>query len=163
MFKNKNRNKSEKSNQFSKGGHTLLDHALEIHGNVRFAGELDVEGTVIGDVAAEEGADALIRVRDRGQVQGEIRAPKMIINGTVTGDIYSTKHLELAANAVVNGNVHYQVIEMVKGAEVNGRLVHHCEVEEPAPLKKATVEAINGDKNKVEGVSSKPVVADAQK
>lgn len=116
--------KKNKNNQFASGGHTLFDRAVEIRGSVRFGGTLDIEGTVIGDVIADDGVDAVVRVRDKGAVQGEIRAPQVIINGSVVGDVYSTKHLELASNAVVNGNVHYHVIEMVKGAEVNGSLVH---------------------------------------
>ena len=32
--------------------------------------------------------------------------------------------MELAAKAVVSGNVHYNLIEMVMGSEVNGNLMH---------------------------------------
>ncbi len=135
MFGNK------KSNQFASGGHTLFDRAVEITGSVTFGGTLDIEGRVNGDIIAAEGADALVRVRDRGAVKGEIRAPKVIINGNVTGDVYSTKHLELAANAVVNGNVHYSVIEMVKGAQVNGNLIHT----EEADAKKTKIEPLKVD------------------
>ncbi|WP_370981284.1 polymer-forming cytoskeletal protein [Agaribacterium sp. ZY112] len=119
----------KKKTQFAKGGHTLFDHALVIDGSVRFAGTLDIEGTVNGDIVAEEGADALVRIRDKGCVNGELRAPKVIINGQVNGDVFADQHLELAAKAEVNGNVHYQVIEMVKGAHVNGGLVHITEAE----------------------------------
>ncbi|WP_086930966.1 bactofilin family protein [Agarilytica rhodophyticola] len=132
---------SKKNNQFPSGGHTLFDRAVEIRGDVIFGGTLDVEGKVIGDIVAVEGADAVIRVRDKGAVEGEIKAPQVVINGRVTGDVYATKHLELAANAVVHGNVHYSVIEMVKGAEVNGNLIHISENTQ----KKSKVEALNAD------------------
>lgn len=117
----------KKDNPFAQGGHTLFDSALEITGDVRFGGTLDIEGTVKGNISADPGSDALVRVRSRGQVMGEIHAPKIIINGHVHGDVYCNKHLELAANAVVNGDVHYKVIEMVKGAAVNGKLMHMAE------------------------------------
>jgi cytoskeletal protein CcmA (bactofilin family) len=113
---------SKKNDQFAKGGHTLFAHALEVEGNVRFGGELDIEGTVKGNVIAVESLDARVRVREKGCVNGDIRAPRIIINGQVNGDVYATEHLELAAKALVNGNVHYKVVEMVKGAEVNGSL-----------------------------------------
>ncbi len=122
----------KKNNQFAKGGHTLFDHAVEIQGTVTFGGTLDIEGRVIGDVLAAEGPDAQVNVREKGMVEGEIRAPKIIVNGKVMGDIYSSKHLELASNAIVHGNVHYHVIEMVKGAQVNGSLIH---VEDAKPGK----------------------------
>ena len=91
---------------------------------MKFSGTLDIEGTVNGDVLAVSDSDALIRVRENGCVNGDIRAPKIIINGKINGDVYSIDHLELASEAEVNGNVHYQEIEMVKGAHVNGNLVH---------------------------------------
>lgn len=123
--------KSKKDNQFVKGGHTLFDHALEVNGDVKFGGTLDVEGTVNGDIAAVDGVDALVHIREKGCVNGNIHAPKIIVNGEVNGDIFASKHLELAAKAIVNGSVHYQVIEMVKGSQVNGSLVH-IEVQAPS-------------------------------
>jgi cytoskeletal protein CcmA (bactofilin family) len=50
--------------------------------------------------------------------------PNVIVNGKVFGDIYSDKHVELAAKAEIQGNVYYNLIEMVKGSKVDGNLVH---------------------------------------
>ncbi|WP_045858132.1 bactofilin family protein [Teredinibacter purpureus] len=137
----------KKDNPFAQGGHTLFDNALEINGDVRFGGTLDIEGSVNGNITAEAAGDALVRVRAKGEVTGEIHAPKIIINGHVNGDVFCSKHLELAANAVVNGNVHYKVIEMVKGAEVNGKLVHMQEdsakVAVPVPAAPARVAEVS--------------------
>ncbi|MBD3647880.1 MAG: polymer-forming cytoskeletal protein, partial [Pseudomonadales bacterium] len=48
----------------------------------------------------------------------------VIDKGKGEGDIHSSKHVELAAKAEVNGNVYYNLIEMVKGSAVDGNLVH---------------------------------------
>jgi len=93
-------------------------------GDIHFSGSLDVEGLVQGNIYAEEGKDALVRIIDKGLVQGEIRAPSVVVNGVVEGDVYSTKHLELAAKGRVQGNVHYTLLEMAAGSEVNGSLTH---------------------------------------
>lgn len=135
--------KKDKVSRGATGGTTLLARSAEIHGDVRFAGHLEVEGRIVGNVDAEDGTDARVRVLDKGIVEGEIRAPNVVINGQVTGDVRATQHLELAANAVVNGNVYYQVIEMVKGAQVNGNLVHVNDAgkgkkTQPASIKSAT-------------------------
>jgi len=118
---------SKKDDPFAKGGHTLFDRALQVDGNVRFSGTLDVEGTVNGDIVAADTEHALVRIREKGCVNGEIRAPRILINGCVNGDVYSSKHLELAAKAEVNGDVYYQVIEMVKGSLVNGRMMKNTD------------------------------------
>lgn len=132
--------KKDKDNIFANGGTTLLARSVEIIGDIKFAGNLEVEGIVTGNIYAQSESDARVRIMEKGEVKGEINAPKIVINGQVTGDVYSTKHIELAANAVVNGNVHYNVIEMVKGAEVNGNLVHVAEKEE-ARIKPQVVKA----------------------
>ncbi len=98
---------------------TLIANGTTISGDVQFEGALQVEGRIVGNVTA---IDGLVRVADNGYVEGEIRAPHIIINGKVTGDVHSSEHLELAAQAEVNGNVYYKLIEMVMGALVNGSL-----------------------------------------
>jgi len=105
---------------------TLISSATEVHGDIKFSGNLDVEGLVRGNIISDpaEGKDATVRVVEHGRVEGEIRAPSVIINGDIVGDVYSSKHLELAAKARVQGNVHYTLVEMAIGAEVNGSLRH---------------------------------------
>lgn len=51
----------------------------------------------------------------------------LILNGTVVGDVYASERVELASQARVTGTVHYRLLEMAMGAEVNGQLVHVSE------------------------------------
>ena len=53
-----------------------------------------------------------------------VSCPSAVVNGLVQGDVRSATHIELAAKAVVVGNVYYNLIEMVMGSEVNGNLMH---------------------------------------
>ena len=110
--------------QKSEKGTTLVANNCQIEGDVLFSDELCIEGVVKGDIIAKEGAKAQVRVSDLGRVVGEIRAPSVIVNGKVFGDIHSDKHVELAARAEVKGNVYYNLIEMVMGSRVDGSLVH---------------------------------------
>ncbi|MFO1367751.1 MAG: polymer-forming cytoskeletal protein [Marinagarivorans sp.] len=115
--------------------HTLIAKGTKIIGDLYFAGDLQIEGEIKGNVHAEAGTQARVVVAEHGRVVGEIHGTQVVINGQVTGDVYSTKHLELAAKAQVTGNVYYQLIEMVKGAQVNGSLVRQ-DAAEPAPAAK---------------------------
>src|SRR5690554_944667 len=103
--------------------HTLISRSARINGDLYFDGELQIEGKICGNVIAEGEADAKVVVAENGVVEGNIQAPAAVINGNVKGDIYSSKHIELAAKAVIEGNIHYQSIEMVKGSQVNGGLI----------------------------------------
>lgn len=117
--------KSDEGNKITGGlAHTLVSRTTEIVGDIHFSGELLIEGKVKGNIYAEDDSNALIRVAEKGSVEGEICVPSAIINGLVQGDVRSAKHIELAAKATVVGNVYYNLIEMVMGSEVNGKLMH---------------------------------------
>ncbi len=131
---------SKKSASVS-GGTTLISHDTVVVGDVHFCGNLDVEGLVQGNIIAQSGKEALLRVVGKGQVEGEIRVPSVVVNGLVTGDIHCSKHLELASKSRVQGNVFYALVEMAAGAEVNGSMTHVADTgaasESPAPQAKA--------------------------
>jgi len=105
---------------------TLISSQSSITGDIHFSGGLHIDGKIYGSVVAEPDSEAVVRISDHGLIEGEVRAPHVIINGRVDGDVFSSEHVELAANAVVNGTVHYKLIEMVMGAQVNGSLVHEA-------------------------------------
>lgn len=104
--------------------HTLISRTTEIIGDIHFNGELIIEGRVKGNIYADDDSRALIRIAEKGAVEGEICVPSAVVNGLVQGDVRSSNHIELAAKAVVVGNVYYNLIEMVMGSEVNGNLMH---------------------------------------
>ena len=91
--------------------HTLISRATKVVGDLHFTGELQLEGKVTGNIIAENEKDAKVVIADTGLVEGEIRAPVVVVNGKVLGNIYSTKHLELAAKGNVTGTVHYHSID----------------------------------------------------
>jgi cytoskeletal protein CcmA (bactofilin family) len=106
---------------------TLVSSKTQIQGDLQFSGGLHIDGLIQGTIRAEEGSEAIVRISDIGEIDGDVIAPHIIVNGTVHGDVYASKHIELASNASIKGNVYYHLIEMAMGAEVNGNLVHHKE------------------------------------
>jgi cytoskeletal protein CcmA (bactofilin family) len=111
------RNKIEK-------GVTLIAANTEVAGDVKFVNQLYINGRVSGNVLADPDSDATVVVSEEGSVNGEIRVPNVVINGSVEGNVYAGNRVELAAKAAVKGNVYYKLIEMQLGAMVDGQLVH---------------------------------------
>ncbi len=109
---------------------SLIGQNTEIHGDVIFSGGLHVDGTIKGSVIAEKGEDSVLTLSERGIIEGEVKVPNVVVNGSVIGDVHATGHVELAAQARVHGNVYYSLIEMAMGAEVNGKLMHQAENKE---------------------------------
>jgi|TARA_R110000764_G_scaffold60231_6_gene129520 cytoskeletal protein CcmA (bactofilin family) len=113
------------------GKTTIIAQDAQITGDMRFTGALQVDGRVIGNIEADEG---LVRVSEHGYVEGVIRAPHVLINGQVTGDVHALEHLELDAKARINGDLHYRFMEMVMGAQISGQLNYLDEASAQLPL-----------------------------
>lgn len=115
-------------NKSSRDNHLVVDALIGpqvvIRGDVVFSGGLYVEGRIEGKVVAEEGAKAVLTLAEQGQIEGEVHAAVVVISGRLDGDVHASERVELAQTARVTGNVHYQVVEMSAGAQLNGRLVH---------------------------------------
>lgn len=117
-----------KKSGFGTSGHTtLVSRDTVIVGDIHFSGNLDIEGLVQGNIIALPDKEAFVRVVHGGQVEGEIRVPSVVINGTVEGAVFSSNRLELATHGRVNGDVFYSEVEMAAGSEVNGVLKHVME------------------------------------
>lgn len=117
MFSKKNTNSADHYD-------TLISSKTEIVGDIKFKGGLQVEGVIKGNLVAEPGNSAIVRISDTGRIEGQINAPNVVVNGAVVGDIHATEYIELAKKARVQGDVYYHKMEMVLGSEVNGKLVH---------------------------------------
>ena len=102
---------------------TLVGKNTTVTGDVSFSGGLHVEGKVCGNVQSDDDS-AILVLSENGIIEGEVRVPNMVLNGTVEGDVHASERVELAIKSRVTGNVYYNLIEMAMGAEVNGNLVH---------------------------------------
>lgn len=131
MFSNKKQKTKRPHGRFD----TLISAKTRVEGDIHFNGGLHIDGRVKGSVIAEEQAEsALLRLSECGEVEGDIVAPNIVINGSVKGDVYAWAHLELAEKAAITGNVFYNLIEMEAGASVNGKMIHSKDTENPRRL-----------------------------
>ena len=99
---------------------SLIGPGTVIEGNLSFTGGLRIEGTVKGNVFSD-GDNATVVLCELATVEGEVKAPNMVVNGTITGSVFS-RALELQPKARILGDVHYGALEMHPGAIVQGYL-----------------------------------------
>ena len=119
----------KKAARVNGGVETLIGQRARICGDIHFDGGLYIEGVVQGAVIAEDnGNTAVLTLSENGRIEGEVRAPVVILNGHLSGDVHASQRIELGATARVEGNVHYTVVEMVAGAMLTGRLIHESAV-----------------------------------
>lgn len=106
---------------------TLVGSNSKIHGDLNFDGGCHIDGTVEGNVIADEDSSSALSISEQGNVEGGVTVPYVVLHGIVRGDVYATQRVELGPTARVIGNVYYNLIEMAIGAEINGKLVHKPE------------------------------------
>lgn len=102
---------------------TLIGTGSILQGDLEFTGGLRVDGQVKGHVSAQDSSNGTLVLSESGVVEGDINVPHVVINGTVKGNIASSGHVELQANAKITGDIHYKAVEMELGAVLNGSLV----------------------------------------
>lgn len=102
---------------------TLIGAGSILQGDLEFTGGLRVDGHVKGHLTAQDSNKGTLVLSESGVIEGDVNVPHVVVNGTVNGNIVSTGHVELQANARVTGDIHYKAVEMELGAVLNGSLV----------------------------------------
>jgi cytoskeletal protein CcmA (bactofilin family) len=93
---------------------SLLSSDLTIKGNVTTSGDIQIEGTIEGDVRAH-----LLTVGESATIKGEIAADDVIVNGRVIGCLRGLK-VRLTASARVEGDIIHKTIAIESGAHFEG-------------------------------------------
>jgi cytoskeletal protein CcmA (bactofilin family) len=101
---------------------SLIDAGSQIQGNMIFNDGLRVDGTVIGNLRANDDKRSILVISETAHVTGEIHADHVIINGHVQGPVHAHELLELQPKARIEGDVHYKALEMHQGATIAGQL-----------------------------------------
>ncbi len=102
---------------------TLIGRSARVQGDVEFSGGLHLDGHVFGNVRADGDSGSTLSVSEHGAIEGAVEVPNVMLNGTVKGDILARQRVVLGSQAKVQGNVHYGIIEMSLGAEIQGKLM----------------------------------------
>ena len=97
-----------------KPGASVLSSDLTITGNIRTTGDIQVEGTIEGDIRAH-----LLTVGESATIRGEIVADDIVVNGRVIGRVRGLK-VRLTSTARVEGDIIHKTIAIESGAHFEG-------------------------------------------
>jgi cytoskeletal protein CcmA (bactofilin family) len=93
---------------------SVLSSDLTVVGNLRTTGDIQVEGTVEGDIRAH-----LLTVGESATIRGEIVADDIVVNGRVIGRVRGLK-VRLTSSARVEGDIIHKTIAIESGAHFEG-------------------------------------------
>src|ERR1044072_287475 len=99
-------------------------------GEINFDGSLTVNGYLAGLIFSPEGT---LVVSEDGRIDGDVLVKSVVIHGSVRGDIYATRKVELACPANVIGDIETVELVIQPGAVFEGRcsFTHSAENEQP--------------------------------
>jgi cytoskeletal protein CcmA (bactofilin family) len=98
----------------SKAAASILSSDLTIVGNLKTTGDIQVEGTVEGDIRAH-----LLTIGESATIKGEVIADDVIINGRIMGRVRGLK-VRLTSTARVEGDIIHKTIAIESGAHFEG-------------------------------------------
>ncbi len=97
---------------------SILGATLVFKGELSADEDLVIQGRVEGSI----NHTATLTIGKEGRLKAEVRASRIIVEGTVEGDLYGTKAVTVQASAAVTGNIFSPTVSLVEGATFNGRI-----------------------------------------
>ena len=105
---------------------SIISANLRIIGNLKTDGEVQIDGTIEGDVRSR-----LLSIGEKAVVNGAIAADTVRIAGTANGEV-TARVVQLSNTARVVGDINHQSLSIDAGAYVQG-LCRHIEPKAEAP------------------------------
>ena len=93
---------------------SILSTDLHVTGNMKTTGDIQVEGTVEGDIRAH-----LLTIGESATIKGEVVADDVVINGRIVGRVRGLK-VRLTSTARVEGDIIHKTIAIESGAHFEG-------------------------------------------
>jgi cytoskeletal protein CcmA (bactofilin family) len=95
---------------------SVISNDMKILGSVESRGDLQIDGTIEGDVASR-----VVTVSEGAIIRGSVSAETVRIGGTVKGGV-NAKSVTLLRTAKVDGDITHQSLSIETGANFEG----HC-------------------------------------
>ena len=112
MFKNL---RAVETKTLNYSGRSYVGETLQLEGDLRTSGNLDIAGLINGNVYVSE-----VTVTETGSVRGSVEATKIEINGHIQGKIIADA-IVIGRNAVIKGDVYFKnTLKTEEGADIDG-------------------------------------------
>ena len=112
MFKNL---RAIETKPLNHSGRSYVGETLQLEGNLRTSGSLDVAGLINGNIYVAD-----VTVTETGSVRGAVEAAKIEINGHIHGKI-TADSIVIGKSAVIKGDVYFKnTLKTEEGADIDG-------------------------------------------
>ena len=101
---------------FIKENPSIISKDLELVGNLKSKGSIEIEGNVKGDIESDT-----VSIREDGRVNGNIRAKIINVKGIFNG-IATCEKINISDTAKIVGEINYTSLSADYGASINCQL-----------------------------------------
>ena len=112
MFKNLRKSNTKSLNH---SGRSLVGETLQIEGDIRSSGSVDISGLINGDVFVSN-----LIINESGSIRGAVEATSIEINGHVEGKVLADS-IVIGRKAIVKGDLIFRnTLKTEEGADIDG-------------------------------------------
>ena len=103
------------SKTLNHSGRSYIGETLQLEGDLRSSGNIDVAGLINGHVFVSE-----VTIRETGSVRGSLEASNVEINGHVEGKVTADSVI-IGKSAVIKGDIFFKnTLKTEEGADIDG-------------------------------------------
>lgn len=95
---------------------SIISHTVKIEGNILSDGNVRVDGSVNGNISV----NGNLTVGDTSQINGEIKATNIVLNGKINGKVIADEKIKLESKAMLIGDLISKVLIIEEGAYFDG-------------------------------------------
>ncbi len=95
----------------------VLNSDVEIKGNIKFSGELTLDGKLEGEIHT----DGTLQLGDNATINGNINAQSVIVRGKVHGNINVREKIEIKSKAELFGDIRASKLVIEEGVTYVGK------------------------------------------
>jgi cytoskeletal protein CcmA (bactofilin family) len=108
------------------GNKTIIGAGASFDGKITNARVIEINGKMTADLTADK-----VTIGEAGQFDGAIRADLVVVSGHYEGNM-QVGSVWATATASISGKLHYETLQMDRGAALNCHVVHNWKAKNSA-------------------------------
>ena len=106
---------STNNKNLNHSGRSLVGETLQIEGNIKSSGSIEVAGLINGNAFVDE-----ITITETGSIRGSIEAKTLEVNGHIEGKVIADTII-INKNAIIKGDIFFNhSLKTEEGADIDG-------------------------------------------
>ena len=126
---------------------TIVGRTTTIQGNMVLLDSIRIDGRVLGNIESAPDCKIAVAIGPTGEVTGDVKAHRVMVAGTVFGNIHAADRVELQKDSSVQGDISYGSIAVEHGAKLSGLVIQSKILNDSASGAQAAIQSAQSAQN----------------